>query len=56
MKYQQIIGWFLLTTAFLVLLGMLLKIDIYWFVIDIAVIVICSGSSYFLLRKKKEAE
>jgi hypothetical protein len=55
-KHQRIIAWLLLTLAFFVLLGMLLNINIYWFVIEIAVILVCSGSGFFLLRKMKQAE
>ncbi|MGD0038157.1 MAG: hypothetical protein ABSC53_12800 [Bacteroidota bacterium] len=51
MNHQRIIGWLLLTLAFLVLLGMLLNINIYWFVIDIVTILICLASGIYLLRK-----
>jgi L-asparagine transporter-like permease len=56
MKNQRLIGWLLLILAFLVLLGMLLKIDIYWFVVDIIVIIVCLTCGIMLLYKKKHAE
>jgi hypothetical protein len=55
-KQQQIIAWLLFTLAFLVLVGMLLNVNIYWFVIDIVVILVCSGSGFFLLREQKQVE
>ena len=51
MKHQRFVACLLLALAFLVLVGMLLNIHIYWFVIDIVVILFCSGSGIYLLRK-----
>jgi hypothetical protein len=51
MKHQRFVACLLLALAFLVLVGMLLNIHIYWFVIDIVVILVCSGSGIYLLRK-----
>ena len=56
MKNQRLIGWLLLVLAFLVLLGMLLNINIYWFVVDIVVILVCLSSGIILLYKKKQTE
>jgi hypothetical protein len=40
----------------LVLVGMLLNVNIYWFVIDILVMLVCAGSGFFLLREQKQVE
>jgi hypothetical protein len=55
-KHQQIIAWLLIATASLVILGVLLQIHILWSVIDIIVVLVCSGSGFLLLRKNKQAE
>lgn len=54
MKHQRTIGIALLLLGFLVVLGMMISIPIIWMVIDIAVIVICSGNGLYLLLRKTQ--
>ena len=56
MRIRKLIGWLLLVTALFVILGMCLGNPIYWFVIDILVIIVCSGSGFILIYRKKQIE
>jgi hypothetical protein len=55
MKYQQFVGLLLLLVGSMVITGMLLGNcnPIYWLVIGVAIVVICSGSGIYLLQKKQ---
>jgi len=53
MKHQRLIGLILLIIAFMAIIGMLINNPIYWLIVDVAVIIVCSGSGLYLLRKKQ---
>jgi hypothetical protein len=56
MKIRKLIGWLLLVTALLIIIGMCLGNLTYWFVIDILVIIVCAGSGFILIYRKKQIE
>ncbi len=55
MKNKKLIGASLILTALLVVSGIIVKSEIYWSVIDIAVILVCTGAGLFLLKNNKAA-
>jgi hypothetical protein len=52
MKKNKIIAYLLFFCALAMLTGMFLNIDIYWFIVDIIVILICSITGYLILKNK----
>jgi hypothetical protein len=56
MKTNITIGWILLATGALVIVAMIISIPTLWFVVDIIVIIVCTGSGIFLLRSNTKVE
>jgi hypothetical protein len=52
MNRYQITGLLQLAMVLLVLAGFIAKSDVYWFLVDLAIILLCSLSAVFLFTKK----
>jgi hypothetical protein len=52
MKQNQIIGWSLIICAIAITVGMVINVLVYWFIVDILVIVICLLCGILLLKNR----
>ena len=52
MKQNQIIGWSLILCSIAMTIGMIINVLVYWFIVDILVIIICLLSGVLLLKNR----
>ena len=54
MKKNKMIALLLLFCSIIMIVGMIINIHVYWFIVDIVVILICGISGFILLKTNKQ--